>query len=1210
MSAAHTYKANWNRADRADLFGLHFLHMSARRDWIVRHDLAIELSSRTYATQRYEADIDRDRVLEALPAGLLRERDKLIWLPLLRIPSIRSADQRVTQASRSSSLGIPLMPQSEVRRYLGAGLAWLMINRSPRLQLASSTQQALIRNGLRQCLRRYLAIGDPGLDDLRTDSRTWPDEADPDSSYVDWPWIESLFDHQHQFADSYSAGVAECIAYTRLGYLAVVGVDKEDPSPHIGLDLLPAELELDRYAGLRDARRLLGFEPPNGDTTEGVGRRFWYLPKVGFSRLTAPSLYHLEIPLPEIGDLEAVHVQVTTPEDVCISPAVLHHDRRVERRSGAANEIVQSRTGHGLVVPSPLEILHNTLDGADGKLRSRANRQLVIGELDPIATAWQRRILRIDAAQRLTKPTPRRRLRQRMLAPFWPDYRPNRPPAGLPTTTPAASSPTDSTILRKTREMRDGIAELVSYLEVDDRLPTEAEPKLEELVDHEQEMAHLEMTGDDDLRDHVAHFHVNSTESVFHRTTDSRPVVNGIVRASEQGRTGYITLAAIACSTSTLLLALLLVLALVDVSAFNAEAIVALLLVVPGVSVSLVGRVPGDSIRQLVLGRAQRLTAWSLLAPVVAAASLAALFGDETDQDRRVAVASWLPDVTIFRLLAATTIVSLIPTLTTWWNARTHRHQRFNFDAQVLGRLTYRDEVEAAAGGGPTHDEAKTATIDSSRVAELIKPALFQISRPFQRFMVVFTVEEDAPHAFQDALQALEELPNSLDLAPEGDDRPAVVESSLVASVATTGLTMSVVSVDRSRGAPATADRIKQLLKRPRDDSRLGALGFDVQVIEIEDDTLYFNYRSVAHKHYTITGRDGPNGNALTRQDRLALIRSLVGLETDRRRLAYLYCPIRPGDDGDDGTIRVGYTVSPDWRPEDKNLSLELIESAAGCSVDVHRHVADEPGSGRTYDWPTVPLDGAEPHMLLSAGLDDPKSLGPVVEAIARHGAVLEGGTVLTDGGYACRSLRVWTNQPTIDRIVEDLGRDGIRSGRNGSAPGPTAGGGEGTGWYAAGSSTTDPVAERSSDDETRWVMAWIRWRLDVSSGGLARLLEALDTWPTSPATGDWSVAFTNIEFLASRIGDGRVAGKARCRIGIQASPSIEVAARAEEIHRSLEAQLQNEMAEHLVNPRRFIVVDQHEPDNPLTILPPRRTRLPDDPEPGPDDDDREPAEV
>lgn len=1189
---------DWNQPNRRVSSGLFLLHMAAQQDWIVRHDLSIELTSSSYAQQRYEVDIDMEEVVNRAPLNLQRADDQLIWLPVLRIPTIRPEDQRVVSAySGTGDKVVPTLPQNEIRRRLAEGLTWLVLNRLTDLGGRPSSDRARVRNGVSRAIRSYLATGDHqlGTSGLETQLHN----GDPRS---DWRWLNDLFDPELAAAkwSSYSAGLAECIAYARYGYLSVVGIDLEDRYPHIQLNLLPAELVTRRFASVGNARQLLGFDAHRSSGWRHAVRGLW-------AQAVSPSIHHLRIPVPEVADLTAVHVELTSPEEVCISPAVLHHDGRWQG-DGDVDAVAQARVRNDTrkqPAPSELSVLGNSLPPAVDGLGPDASDQLA-AELRSIAARWERRATRLADVEALSQPAPPLDVRVRTR------FRHLWDRDGL-----AGHEPEPSCEIRRRAVTLAGQLRLLAndLDREEDQAPVDLPARLEALVALEAGVPHIEMTGDDDLRDHVAHFRVNTTETVYRRATDSRPEVNAILRVSEEGRAGMVLNAGISCLISTgLLFGLWAALSRFGGLRYDPEAMVATLLLVPAISVALVERVPGGTMRHLVLGRVQQMTYFSLVAPVISAAIIGALFRTTNNGTSDPIGLGRAGELTVSRLLWYTGLFSLVPTLYVWWIHFRHK-VGYNWGTSVNRLITYRSDLDVPSETTEHNDEVRLATVNRQRVSQLVRQALFQINQPHQRFMVMITIDRDTPNSFRHALEVLQDLPAELERLPEREprrwhrlwrspaqgqdpvsDRTAVIESSLVTSVATTGTVMSIVSQDLARAAEQIGpDAIQQIVADKLTDDVDEGGAFHVRVTRIVDDTQYFRYRPVTYQHYSFL-RDTPS------TDHRELLAALVELDeasNGDRTLSYLYLPIRPhprdgGYDEERPGLRVGFAVADDGRPDD-NLRIRLATIARdhGYTISSGRSVSDHPGSGRSYGGARLQPDpGLVPRMLVAAGPDDPAhSLGTALERIGANGGLVEGGTLLTNGGYMCRSLRLWATPAAHDRIEREL-TQASRS-LDAALVGPN----RGTGWYGRPSDIEDRFAGDAMP-EPEWVVAWIRWRLDIGNGdgehqAVMALLDALDDWAErNRHGGPWSVTFTNIEFLASHIRDRRlVAGKARYRIGVDRGtglegPQLSLDEVALRVHRSLEVELQEALVDRLSTGSRFVTVERSEPLDPRDLLP------------------------
>ena len=1267
-------RPDWNVASRSVVTGLHFLRMSADKAWIVRHELSIDLTSSNYARQGYEADVDMGEVTARLPPVLAPDRTSKIWVPVLRIPSLRPADQRIRAALGTGGQVLPIMPQSDVRRYFANAITWLILNNAPpEIRQLSSARHALVRNEMRRRLRSFIRTGDERLfsgieHEIGLESGLWDRirrliESDGDRQ-------ESGEGEDDRGFDEYDAGISEAIKYCRLGYFIVVGLDPLEAAPHVAVELLPPELTVKKYHQFSTAEEVIGFRADGSGGDQPLWRRPLRLPRIVYSLLTTPSRYHLRISVPEIADLNAAHVQVRVPDDVCAEPAVLHHDQWVVTDEN--RRAVQSRCRGRTVTPSPFEVLERDLSGPDA-LPSVDAARLVARELELVAREWEFRAERLDPVERLTGPSlPRtvwtriadrgRALRRAMSRRAMRTRNRVDPPMGG-LTRPEQVATTEL------RQQAFHLIELASRLtgeidtmvdEIERGHPDSVEAGLGRVREHtlegleflrrvERSIPPVEITADDDRREHVAHFHVDSTRTVHHRTTDSRPVIHAIVRPSRQGRKDYVGTASLTCLTSTLLLlGVFGLLVLQPDRRPNAEALVALLLLVPGLSVSLLGRIPGETVRQLVLGRAQRLASLSLIPPVVTAVLVATVFAQAPadGRDASLDLPFGLPSLRLVVFLAITASISAVITLLVVRDRFRGLGRAFTFRSRVLGLITYRAEE---ATDDPGYDEATAATTNTEYILQLTEPALFQITRPSQRFMVWVVQNEDEQSVFKRVVAVLENLPRHLNADTEsdaplsavtagrsvrqlvrgmmrGDDDagrrpgtdPTIVESSLVMSVATTGVTMSVVSHDLGSGARGLIGEreVKSILERKlyeEDDEERPQRPVTVIVQEIDEDTRYFRYRAVEYQHYAFVGQ-------VDKSARQRLITELLDLDDGRsRRISYLYCPImarpdRPGPNGHGspsetstdegaGAVRVGFAVVRDEPDVDSHLRLRMAAAAAstGYVMSTTRSVADGSGSGLRYSWDEAGGPGAngagdgdpgaglaggvprpvrrrEPHVLLSAGPDDGEGLREAFALLGPSEAVLfEGGTVLTDGGYTCRSLRFWADGTALAGVEHRLGEH--RAAQTGD---------DRTAWMVLPSNIDDPIAGSASPGAAQWVISWIRWRLELDEeNGVAHLLSVLEAW--ARATRDqveWWITFTNIEFLANRLHDRRlVSGKARYRLGVHVQGGRDPDDLADEINQSLETFLRAGVAGLLTSQRHYVVVDRVEPQNPLTAL-------------------------
>jgi hypothetical protein len=203
---------------------------------------------------------------------------------------------------------VPTLPQNEIRRRLADGLIWLVLNRLTDRGGRPSSDRARVRNGINRAIRVHLTTGDHELETSGLQVHLHNGDT-----MSDWRWLHDPEPAAAKWS-SYSAGLAECIAYARYGYLSVVGVDPEDRYPHLQLNLLPAEPVRTRFATIGNARQLLRFDAQPTTGWRHTVRGLW-------AQAVSPSIDHLRLPVPEVADLTAVHVEVTSPEEVSISPA-------------------------------------------------------------------------------------------------------------------------------------------------------------------------------------------------------------------------------------------------------------------------------------------------------------------------------------------------------------------------------------------------------------------------------------------------------------------------------------------------------------------------------------------------------------------------------------------------------------------------------------------------------------------------------------------------------------------------------------------------------------------------------------------------------------------------------------------------------------------------------------------------------------------------
>lgn len=1175
------------------------MHLAASKNWIVRRDLQIKLSSTVFAEQSYAVDINMDDVLAGLPPQLKSE-GRLVWLPILRIPSNRPNYQRIVAVTDGDGSAVPTMPQADVRNCLAAGLAWLM-TRGPMAKSfeRSGTSWVPRMRKLHDVTVRFLETGDPKAFDLLNDHRA--DDQDPSQPLFSAEFeaqLHALVDGGHAAdgvdatagsdraaaaGDPYMRNLMDCMAFARVGYFAVVGLESGVKTPRIRCQLLPAELETRRPWRTRQADEALGFKARGGlitSLTHRPGRVFTYAIELLLRTLSFRAATHLlRIPLPEIADSPGVHVQIEAPDDVCVHPAVLHHDADQGVASGK-RRVKQSRVGAaGNVSESPLHRFVGYLEENPDQVLVASTQDLLRRALDDTVRAWAAKRDRIKEVERLSEK-------------FWskgrlwmwhPRYQEDRP----------------TELRNRAEDVRKSAHELSALLDkgFDRRkrpLTSEAIiKKLRGLVEKEERGPHIEMTADDDPRDNVAHFYLEAYESVFSRLTDSRPVVKAIIRASKQAREDFMRAAMVTCVLISALLSGVIVLLRSDGSfegaSYNAEALAALLLLVPGIAVSLLPRVPGDSLRHRVGGRSVRWAQLSLIAPVVAATFLATRFEDTIGTDQTVGLGGSSVSFTdeqfwwfVFGLSWTITLAAVLDQLM-------HRGG-FNYNLPLVGSIRYAEEPIDGLHSREDFDvRTDRSQIDSRNVVDLTGPMLFEISNQRRRFKVTVRVEEDRADQFLRVLQVLEGIGaspqdqrviagsgglvadrTSLD---EGADRAAVpaglltVESSLVTTVATTGTAMVIVSCESGLGKTRLkTETIEEVIRN----SSGGAT--DADVTEIEPDSGYFLYDTPEFSDFYFRAQNevdhhDPDGTSKLER----LVSGLLDLEQEHvRRISYLHCPIRPSSglsERQPATLKVGFAFGRAEWPELRRFQFEMNALAQThgfeFSTKLRRLHPDDVGAGGQYTWASG--EQGHPKVLVSTGRDELSVLRELLADIAsRADLELEGGTVLTVGGYAVRALRVWHRAEKVEVRIEDLPGD----------------------WRVLPSGRTDPVAEALATehgDRQRWRIVWARWQLPNDPRAMVSLLEGSSRW-LADTTDELkpAVNFINLEYLSSHLNQRRaIVGKAKFRIGLADSESEDAGALSLRLCRSLESYLQACLQDHLNHDDLFVLVDETEPMNP-----------------------------
>ena len=1156
------------------LEGLHILQMSATNDWLVRRDITIELSSTVHADQTFEADVDMDRVLRARPRPIT-DAEPLVWIPILQIPSNRPTTQRVTDVYDGNGNRLPIMPQATVRHRLSAALSWLYL--SGAFRLADDQHlgpdrvgelELLVENAISQFLstRDSSAIVEAGRSPLATGSN-----LDLLRPIAQGPTVELGDGAAGRIDERFAVGLSHCFDYVMSNYFAVVGVEPTLRTPHIRCRLLPAELELSSWwFGSPPADHLLGFD----DGHDIPHRPSWLLERVLTLGARRPSLHYLRFPVPEMADLTSTHLSIIAEDDVCLNPAVLHHDH-VE----AGQSRPQSRDrANGDVVTSSLASLAQALDAGGLDPSTAAVRAVAGWELTRVRDLWANRSVRLREIHRLADKTLDADDAER----------------------PGVDEPTGIDRVRIDDELpawsvADGIAtdanELLDALAEGQPPLTGAEliRRLERLGVLLEQGAHVEMIADDDPRDHVAHFHATEVATVFRRSTDNRPVVHAIVRPSRQAREGFMQAATFTCGVSSLLLTLVLVtfvwpVRLVD--SYDASALVALLLLVPGIGLTLLERVSGDTLRYLVVGRSIRWSQISLVPPIIAAILFATAFSEPllepvamegataTDEPAVLAPgAAAVGDVARGVILALLTGVSWIVTTVAHLDRRRHQ-DRFDYRIPVGGTIVQRgEEVLVGPAREPADDDPMPpvtrfrSTVDTRTVGDICRAALFQANRPSRRFMVAVVVSDAEPGGFHQIIGALEGVPDAIRGTTAGGDRGS---TTAIVTEATVGLTLGgaaaimamvscdpeAVPVERARAASAVAAAVLEVADpvagwpRGIDPIAEGLL----EVTEIVNDHDVFFYRT---PRYVDAIYEFP---AARRHELLPLLQELAGRCDDQVRISYLDSLTATSsiDGASQLALKVGLAIDGEHAQQIPALLCELQRATGDLARLIpldRRAVADRP---RAPEPPRPPREGLVPAVLVSAGPRSTERLQATLDVLLarRSSVVLDDVTVLTTGSYACQAYKLWVSpevvgpgsQPLIERP-------------------------EATFQWFGRSTETVPAGVGT------WATFWIRWQLRDEGGRLARLLEAVDRWQRDGSgAGGLAVADINLEYLTNRLDErGLIGGKARYRFQLDGSGAAEPH-RHDEVRRALELHL-DATAE---DADCFVVVRQHEPRRPF----------------------------
>ncbi|MCP4962714.1 MAG: hypothetical protein GY925_26025 [Actinomycetia bacterium] len=1273
--------AEWLRASTDVIEGLYLLRMSSDSSWLVRRDLVITLSSTANASQTFEADIDIDRVEASLPTVMRMSEKEPTWLPVLRVPSEHPGTQQVTDAFDSRGRALAIMPQADVQYRLAAALAWLYLSTLYRPDTAPSLSEiAAMERRVQQKLFEYLNSGDPavfGGDSAGLGEPNHPELAElAELARSTEPTTTGLQESDQPFRPTASAradeaagdgidrtersvddhryreGFRHCLEYARSGYLAVVAVSRADRTPHVRCQLLPAELMVERWPwSMKSAELILGFTDGSdwaspSPTWERITRSLWAVWERAsrLATLGRPSCFEFEFPVPEVADLASTHVTVIADEDVALYPAVLHHDHVMEIArdlNGARAQAARGTSNLGSFV----DRLDQPMRTAKGRRRrteaeqTEAIRAVAATELRRLEGQWTERLQRLERLKHLAGKagldTP---ARQRRTGDRSAEVGPvaSQPRSSFP---PLARA---QKIRAELAHLRIGLGGWTGAAEGTQSKPTEHEPSrpdqteatlialLHELRDELETGPHIEMTADDDARDHVAHFHVTTPQSLTERERDNRPVIHGVIRASKQAREDFMRAASFTCIVSSLLLAGLF-LAMQPRSLaddYNVAPLAAILLLVPGISVSLLGRVPGDTIRHLVIGRSIRWSQLSLFPPIVGAALLATAFNPvdgESPADPLWRPASWLQFQVVDLALLGLAAVSALVSLAAVTERRRHRRS-YDYRIPIGGRVSVVPEEGSSSGIGrgaepavvndtksiETEDwfPAYRSRVDTRHVFDLCNASLFRLDRPARRFMVWLTVERDEPGTFRRVVQALErtpvELAKRLSTAETGQLPAVATESTAVVSLASTGTIMAIIACDKyllpedheaaEKEIETTIDslvpdggvtarglaRLLRLRISPSGRSEGAKTKVSPVVDEVVEDTEYFLYRRPIFVDAVFTVP------AANRRALRSVVESVWSNRERPYRVNYLDAPIRPlADDGltelqdERFALKIGMAFDRDRENEVAGTMLELFDVAKLHGTDFHpydRRVHPEE-SAEVY---APPVDRAlVAKVAVSAGKGATSMMPGLFGLVGGDEEVVwEGGTILTAGGYASRTFRFWVPEEVADRLDEKKINIGPES-------------------YDEDRTFQDHEWRfQSSDDGGAlelgggvWMMVWVRWQLDGGSG-LTNLLDAIDWWQDSrrAESRTFAVNDMNLEYLTSRLDEQRLTGgKARYRLGVDSlvkpAGDREKTARElkAEVRRSLQVNLEARLYGPLLAPGSFVVVSDREPRRPLS---------------------------
>jgi hypothetical protein len=793
--------ANWLRIDSYVVEGLHILRLASDPAWIVRKDLHIWLDSTTHAEQRFSVDIDVDRLTATMPEtfGPQKLSNDPLWIPILRLPRVQSLSQRVNAVVDGNREVMPVMRRIDVQSRLAAALSWMYLSGDFRAaEFPSLGEIARLQVSVQERMYKYLVSGssealkptgppyatktqeflNQALADLQVLARKTSDQdRDTRDPAKRFDHVAVQNDHRRL---AFRGALSDCLEYCRSGHFVVVGMTK-DNSRHIDCEMIPATLSVHPHDEPRKVGTLLGFDL-HGPRFK---KRPWLLARAipwgrPFAKLIhRPSAYYFQVPVPELSALDNSHVTIEAHPDVAIHPAVLFHDHVVD------TEVEETEKGKTRVewssqayrVRDWISLLLESLDepsGADGEAETNkqasgsapldpqsALKSVARSDLARTADLLAERVKRLDmAADQVSGAKNRKRRTAKTTEQAQADTDDHQPPT-----------------IRATTEAQADADELVARFEGRPAGKphsgwTTVAGGLRCLSEHLDGTPHLELTPDDDPRKHVAHFHTASALSLTPRDRDRRPVVHGVLRASPNGVEGYLKMVAVTCVVSFLLAfgsAVLIATAANGGNRYNAEAVVAALLVVPGVSAALLGRFPGGTIRFRVLERPIRLVIASFVPPAVMALLLATLL----DPDRLALSHTPTVRFVIERLAPVVAASGLVAALA----LREYLAQRrdLGLSQVVTGRIRH---LRFRSGESSPDDGDRVkwhrTRVDTRLVLDLSSAAQFQAERPSRRFMAWLNLPEDQAGDF---LQVVETIEQTTAWASRAIPRAAALDS-------------------------------------------------------------------------------------------------------------------------------------------------------------------------------------------------------------------------------------------------------------------------------------------------------------------------------------------------------------------------------------------------------------------------------------------------